>query len=142
MIITLNIRLVSGYMGKDDWSCDIEIDQNENLEDLHYVIQDAVDFDNDHLYEFYVARTLRSFDRVRFDGEYEGSLDISLSKLFPLPKNRKLFYWFDYGDSWKFQISRSRKKPREPESGKQYPVLVAEKGKKPEQYPDFGDEDY
>ena len=50
-------------------------------------------------------------------------------------KGLKLFYWFDYGDDWKFQIYKSRKKPKEPESGKQYPAIVAEKGEKPEQYP-------
>ena len=127
MIITLKIKLVFGYLCEHDWSCDIEIDQNADLEDLHLAIQNAVEFENDHLYEFFVARTLTSLERVRFDGE--GSSGVRMGEIFPLPKNRKLFYWFDYGDDWKFQISRSRKKPNEPESCKQYPVIVAEKAK-------------
>ena len=135
MIWTLEIKVFAS----DDWKATIEIDSSSTLEDLHFIIQDAVEFDNDHLYEFYVSRTERSYKRVRYDDENEGIYDITLDDLFPLEKNNKLFYLFDYGDHWLFRILKSRKKPHEPEKGKTYPHIVKQVGNKPEQYPDWED---
>ena len=136
MIITLILKLVSGMYAEKEWSGEIEIDESSDLEDLHFAIQSALDFDNDHLYEFYISRTERSGERVRFDGCDEGPLDTLINELFPLPSKRKLFYWFDYGDDWIFQITKSRKKTKSLEVGVTYPRLTKEVGKKPEQYPD------
>ncbi len=69
MIWTLKVELLDGaYAGEEECVRIIEIDSSVALEDLHLAIQDTVGFDNDHLYEFYVARTKRSRDRQRFDG--------------------------------------------------------------------------
>jgi hypothetical protein len=51
-----------------DWEATIALDASSTLADLHHIIQQAVGFDNDHLYGFYVARTPWSRDRVRYDG--------------------------------------------------------------------------
>jgi hypothetical protein len=53
----------------------------------------------------------------------------------PLPKGQKLFYWFDFGDDWKFEITLKDSKEKKP--GVKYPVVIEEKGRKPEQYPEF-----
>jgi hypothetical protein len=53
-----------------------------------------------------------------------------------LPKHTKLFYLFDYGDSWYFRITKTRKKIKQKESGVSYPRVVEKVGKNPEQYPD------
>jgi hypothetical protein len=141
MIWTLQIKLVSGRWAEKDWAATIALDASSTLEDLHDIIQQAVDFDNDHLYSFFVARTPWSRDRVGYDEEDEnGEEDNALStttleNLFPLPKDRKLFYLFDYGDNWIFQISRTRNKPFVAEPGTQYPLLIGESGEKPPQYP-------
>ncbi|MEZ6089008.1 MAG: hypothetical protein R3C05_13480 [Pirellulaceae bacterium] len=50
MIVTLKIKLGT------HWSADIEFDDDSTLEDVHHAIQNAVDFDNDHLYAFFVAQ--------------------------------------------------------------------------------------
>lgn len=124
-------------------------------------------FDNENLYGFYVARTPRSRDRIRYRGRVDSSWydgddedgdeddvgeeddvweedDVededaaawatTLEILFPLPKDRRLFYRFDYGDNWVFQISRARNKPFVAESGTEYPSLIGETGEKPQQY--------
>ena len=135
MIWTLNIELLSGAYLKDEWKATLEIDSTSTLEDLHFAIQDAVEFDNDHLYEFYISRTERSRDLVRFDDENEEIYSITLESLYPLEKRKKLYYMFDYGDSWLFKITKSRKKPQEPKQGTDYPRMVNETGSKPEQYP-------
>ena len=66
MIWTMRIRLMRH---EDEWSADIEIDSTSILEQLHYAIQGAVNFDNDHMYAFYIARNDRSRDREFFDDE-------------------------------------------------------------------------
>jgi len=136
MVWTLEIKVYA----REDWKAVIEIDSKSTLEELHFIIQDAVEFDNDHMYEFYISRTERSQNRVSYDDENEGIYETTLDDLFPLEKGNKLFYLFDYGDSWLFKILKSRKKPHEPENGKIYPKIVKEVGIKPEQYPDW-DED-
>jgi hypothetical protein len=119
----------------------LAIDASATLEDLHFAIQEAVGFDNDHLYEFYVARTDRSRERDRFDEENEGIFKMTLEDLFPLPKQKHLYYMFDYGDSWLFKISKTRKKAWEPEPDLTYPRLILETGKKPVQYPAWDEDD-
>lgn len=176
MIWTLKIKLLSGRWVEKDWEATIALDASSTLADLHPLIQQAVGFDNDHLYGFYVARTPWSRDRVRYDGsEYDGWYDededrdgddgedqdgdqgegeyedegedyageeddaasaITLESLFPLPTDRRLFYRFDYGDNWIFQISRTRHKPFVAEPGTEWPRLISERGEKPPQYPE------
>lgn len=126
----------------EGWEGTLEIDSSSTLEDLHLAIQDAVEFENDHLYAFYIARTNRSTDRIWLDDENEEIYTRTLESLYPLPKNRKLFYLFDFGDSWTFQVTKSRKKPRPPEKGVNYPRLIGESGEKLHQYPDFEDDDW
>jgi len=137
MIWTLQIKLLSGRWADKDWAATIALDAASTLEDLHHIIQQAVGFDNDHLYGFFVARTPRGQVRIRYGDDEDGDrlLTTTLETLFPLPKARKLFYLFDYGDSWIFQISRTRNKPFEAEPGVDYPCLISEIGEQPQQYP-------
>ena len=137
MIWTIKIELLFGMYAEESWSASVELDSMSTLEDLHFIIQDAVNFDNDHMYEFYISRTERSRERVTFDDENEKVYDTTLESLYPLEKNRKLFYLFDYGDSWLFKISKNRKKPHPPEGRKKYPGIIEVKGKAPEQYPEW-----
>ena len=130
MIFTIKIKLHSS------WSGIIEIDDSSTTEDLHYVIQQAVEFDDDHLYEFYVANSHRSNNRDIIS-TYEDADSVILARIFPLTKGKKLFYLFDYGDNWVFQVSLSRKAPFVAKSGIQYPQLIGETGERPTQYPDY-----
>jgi len=135
MIWTLTIELLFGTYAEEKWDGLIEIESSSTLEELHFAIIDAVNFENDHLYEFYVSRTERSRDRLRFDGESGKIYDTTLESLYPLEKGRKLYYLFDYGDHWLFRITKSRKSPQEPKTGIKYPRLLSETGKAPVQYP-------
>ena len=137
MIWTIKIELLFGIYADESWNASIELDSMSTLEDLHFIIQDTINFDNDHMYEFYISRTERSRERVTFDDENEKIYETTLENLYPLEKNRKLFYLFDYGDSWLFKITKSRKKPHNPEKGKKYPRIIEVKGKTPEQYPEW-----
>jgi hypothetical protein len=135
MIWTLKVELLFGAYAEAECIRVIEIDSSSTLEDLHLAIQDAVDFYNDHLYGFYIARTERSGNRIRLGDENGGIYDVTLEQLYPLKKGRKLFYLFDYGDHWLFKITKSRKKPQVPVQGVEYPRVVEKIGSNPEQYP-------
>ena len=138
MILALEIKLFQ-YDNENNWKVTVEVDSMSTLEDLHYLIQYAVDFDNDHLYEFYISKTERSRDRIRFDDENEKIYSTTLESLYPLEKGKKLYYMFDYGDSWLFIITKSRKKPQEVLNGVEYPRIINEEGNKPDQYPEWED---
>lgn len=148
MILTLKVKLIGGMYAKDDWQGVIEIDETDTLEDLHYAIQKTVAFDNDHMYEFRVGRTPRSRDSQvledttnhRFDSGNGNGNAQTIGSLYPLPDKKSLFYFFDYGDSWLFKILKTRKTCFEPLPGITCPRLVQETGDKPQQYPNW-DED-
>tara|TARA_R110001583_G_scaffold16561_13_gene67828 strand:- start:877 stop:1293 length:417 start_codon:yes stop_codon:yes gene_type:complete len=135
MIVVIKITLLSGFYASEEWSCEVEVDENISLADFHVEILNIVKFDNDHMYQFFVSRREFGSERIYFD-DREHSLSTKLIDLFPLPKSRKLFYNFDFGDDWIFQISKSRKKAKHSTDGQIYPVVISESGKKPEQYPD------
>jgi len=135
MIWILKVELLFGAYAEAPWEGIIEIESSSTLAKLHFALQDCLNFDNDHMYEFYVARTDRSNKRTRYDYDKRLIYEKTLEELYPLEKNKKLFYLFDYGDSWTFKITRSRKKPQLPLKGIEYPRLIEEIGVKPEQYP-------
>jgi hypothetical protein len=135
MIWTLNIDLIFGLYAEESWQGTFEIDSSSTLDELHHAIQMALNFDDDHLYEFYVARTQRSRDRLRFDDDNGEVYDTTLKSVYPLGKGKKLYYLFDYGDNWLFKITKSRRRPLEPVKGVRYPRLVGVVGTTPIQYP-------
>ncbi|TFH88880.1 IS1096 element passenger TnpR family protein [Vibrio ouci] len=135
MYISIKVSLVSGLYAYEDWSCEIELSQNTSLRELNEIILNAVGFDNDHFSQFFISRREFGSSRESFD-DRTYSLDTELYGLFPLPKGKKLFYWFDFGDDWKFQVSKSRSKPKPFVDGAEYPKVVKEVGVKPEQYPE------
>jgi hypothetical protein len=139
MILTLKIKLLFGLYSKDDWEGTFEVDESTLLIDLHDAINRALRFDDDHMFEFYVARTPRSSDRVHYDDENGRLYDTKIGNLYPLPTDRNLYYLFDYGDSWLFKVSKSRQQPRKPKLRVKYPRLIHTEGKRPEQYPEPGE---
>ena len=110
------------------WSRTVEVKEDFTLHKLHKYIQKIVEFDDDHLYEFYVGKTPRN-------RAYTISKNARLNDIYPI-KGYKLYYLFDYGDSWLFQIKKSRKKKTEKKNIK-YPALIESTGENPEQYPEY-----
>ena len=139
-ILTLKVSLRSGAYADGPWEAVIEIHSSALLEDLHFAIQDALGFDDDHLYEFFIARTETSRDRVRFDDENGDLYERTIESLHPLPERRSLYYLFDYGDDWLFRVAKINKAEQAADPHATYPRVVRESGTKPTQYPQL-DED-
>ena len=124
----------------------IEIKPSATFLELHEAIQVAVNFDNDHLFEFFIGRhpgnkaytiggepNWDTFNPVR---TYR---NVRISSVWPLPTGMKLYYLFDFGDNWLFQINKTRHKDKLIQSGIVYPRVIEARGEDPEQYPDWED---
>lgn len=126
-IYTLEISFP--YQDEDEpWFRTIEVRENFTLRQLHSYIQKIVDFDDDHLYEFFIGKNPRSKSSTV-------SKNLKLNEIYPIT-GYKLYYLFDFGDNWLFQIKKSRKRVVEG-SGVKYPRVVKVSGANPEQYPEY-----
>lgn len=121
------------------WEAIIEIPDICSLFNFHLYIQDIINFGNDHLFEFYAGRNDRNRKIVFSEnpgnpydgGDYE---NILLKDIYPL-KGLKLYYLFDLGDNWLFEIRKSRKRAT-PKQDTEYPRIVSDNGIKLRQYLD------
>lgn len=140
-IYTLTIELESGIYADSTWKRVLEVPEETDLYDLHLYIQKIIDFDNDHLFEFFVGKNRRKRERVFVDEddfgyEEQEGLDTSLNEVYPINKGSKLYYHFDFGDSWMFKIKKGRKR-KYFEKGIKYPRVIESEGENPEQYPQY-----
>jgi pRiA4b ORF-3-like protein len=139
-LYTLTIELESGVDAESPWKRVIETPETTDLYDLHLIIQKLVKFDNDHLFEFFLGRNSRNRKKVfadedDFGSEQQAGLETKLNQVFPA-KRLKLYYLFDFGDSWMFTIKKGRKK-KYVEKKVKYPKIIESEGQNPEQYPDY-----
>jgi hypothetical protein len=145
-IFTLAIECVGGRHLNAPYKFVLAVLVESTLGDLASSILGMLDFDgDDHLDEFYLANNQRgkrtwltpagAWDE---DGEHVKAL--RLADIFPLPKNKKLYYLYDLGACWRFQISKQGKQT-EALADTPYPCVVSETGTVPQEYGDDEDED-
>ncbi|MCL2323336.1 MAG: plasmid pRiA4b ORF-3 family protein, partial [Oscillospiraceae bacterium] len=129
----------------DTWRT-IRLSHEHTLEDLHNAIQTAFDFDDDHLYAFYIngnSKTGREIKGCPFGGEdFFGEDEITSDKVtigdLELYKGARIYYVFDFGDNWEFDIV-----VKEIDKNAPFPIdaeIVESKGKSPQQYRSWDDE--
>ena len=94
----------------------IEIASNATFLDLHEAIQDAVNFDNDHLFDFFIGRhpgnrayTIGGKPNWDTFNPVKTYRNVRISSAWPLPKGMNVYYLFDFGDNWLFQINTTAK---------------------------------
>jgi hypothetical protein len=120
----------------------IELGGNHTFDQLHLMIQAAFEFDNDHLYTFFMdgKRWSKSADSYSsphcLDEVPATAIKIGQTGLF---EGKSFLYLFDFGTEWEFNIFVEAVLPNaeEPEN----PTLISSVGKNPEQYPDYEDDD-
>jgi len=117
--------------GDEPWIREIEVRENFTLKQLHKYIQKIVEFNDDHLYEFFISKNPRSSSKTVPKSK-------KLNEIYPIT-GYKLYYLFDFGDDWLFQIKKARKQTIE-DSNIKYPRVVKSIGENPEQYPDYEEE--
>ncbi len=143
-IFTLSIECVGGRYLTAPYQFVTDVPVELTLGDLASYILGMVDFDeDDHLDEFYMANNNRG-KKTWFTptGEWDDDdahvMDLRLSEIYPLPRNRQLYYFYDFGASWCFRIIKQGRQTVSL-AGQEYPCLVSETGVKPKE---FGDEEF
>jgi len=143
MVLTLIIDCVWGAYLKEHCIRVIEIDEEACLYGLHDAIQDAVKFGRDHPFEFFLANSSSPYakkqwmtEKDKWEDKEEDFCRIQLMEIWATGR-RKLYYLFDFGDKWTFEIRKQRGR-KQPESGVKYPRLIKGIGQNPEQYPTLG----
>jgi len=119
---------------------DIEIAEDQTLEDLHLIIQQAYDWSDDHLYSFFMSG--EAWDQGSEIGspwsESSGHThQVAIGDLSLKPR-RSFLYLFDYGDNHEFDVQVLKVNPSSPQGN--YPHIIARQGKAPPQYPDYDEE--
>ena len=139
-IYTLSIECLSGRHLPDRYVRIIETPTDTTLGDLHFLILDLAEFDgSDHLSGFYLAnhwggrKTWITIADDDDEAEEARLWDQALADLYPLPRNKKLYFLFDFGDSWIFEI-RKQGREKQPAAGVEYPVLIHQEGPQLIQY--------
>lgn len=85
---------------------DIQIDADDNFDNFHRAIQRAVEFDDDHLYAFFMDNKVWSKKAAIFsprETESSPRADTVTLRQCALSVGSKFMYLFDYGDEWRFQ---------------------------------------
>jgi hypothetical protein len=144
---TFRVRLLGGGYAPPDapriWR-EIELAGTQTLADLGEAIPEAFDFDDPHLWAFFLSgepwdeTTEYSLDPQPspFGGRRPKAADRLRIREAP---GKEFLYIFDFGDEWHFGVKLARTSETL-EPGAHYPRIVARHGASPPQYPDL-DED-
>ena len=139
MIIKLKIECISGACLEEECIRIIAMDDSRSLYDLHDKIQESVEFGNDHPFTFFTANSSSPWANrnyltsVESWEEQENYFDKTLLQdIWPLGR-KKLYYWFDFGDDWIFEIRKMRSLKADSEIDA--PQILERIGSNPEQYP-------
>ncbi len=113
----------------------IELRSEQILDNLHFAIQEAIGWDADHLYAFYLNGKLYD-EQYAFvcsvDEEALFSTDEAVIGELGLVVKQKFVYLFDFGDSHQFEVEVLGIHPQT-KKGK-YPRVVESQGTAPRQY--------
>ena len=127
------------YLQDPDVWRTIEIAGHQTLDDLHGAIQDAVDFDRDHLYSFYMSNRAwdESTEYAHPSAKGPSAARVKIGDL-NLRTRQRFLYLFDYGDEHRFEVQLVGVNPDAPKG--KYPRVVERNGENPPQYGEW-DED-
>jgi hypothetical protein len=152
-IYTVRVRILGGFFAPEDArsvSREIEVAANQTLADLGEAIPLAFDFDDPHLWSFFLSG--RAWDPASeyaldsqpdpFGGPQARAAQRVLIRDVPWPGasgKKEFLFLFDYGDEWHFGVKLVRQSPTVAASAR-YPRIVATVGDAPPQYPDLDGE--
>ena len=122
----------------------IEIEDEDTLYDLHCEIQRAFDWDNDHLYSFYMSNEVGDMQSEYAGDPMGGDVDSALFRAprsaaqtelrdLGLEQGNQFKYLFDYGDDLIHTVEVLNIQDRTVE-GVKYPRVVEKMGEPPPQY--------
>jgi len=156
-LYTMEVALVLGPVSEEFVknnpvvSRTIQIRGDQTLAHLHDAIFCAYDREEEHMYEFQIGGKRPMDPKARryaprtplepFFVEEEPAGDVSRTTIgsLRLRKNRRFWYWFDFGDDWWHNIRVTGAEKEAPEG--RYPRVTKRVGQSPPQYPDWDEEE-
>lgn len=153
-IYLFRVRMLGGFYAPQDahsiWR-EIAVASNQTLSDLGKAIPLAFDFDDPHLWSFFLSGKpwdTASEYALQPDEDFVSGIRSRAAKgtlirdvPFPGKTGRKEFlFLFDFGDEWHFGVKLLRQDQTvDPKA--RYPQVVASKGVSPPQYPDYPEDE-
>jgi hypothetical protein len=133
----------------------IAVRSDQTLVDLHYALQAAFDWDDDHLYSFWLSGQFWAQDGTEYTHPFAlecdpfAGWDPPISKpsrksaerrldRLRLAKGQRIAYLFDFGDEWRVRLTLRQVTV---DDGQPYPRLLKSVGDAPPQYPEYADEE-
>lgn len=113
--------------------CRIAIPADQTLDELAFVILDAVDFDDDHLYRFSYRNRFGVLSHINHPYLEDGGSwtnEVLVGDL-PLRVGQKMTYLFDFGHEWEFEVILEQV---DPNMNIAEPEILEQDGKAPEQF--------
>jgi hypothetical protein len=98
----------------------VQLSGDATLEELHYVVQVVMDWENYHMHQFLAGGRSYGLDED-YMPDPESERTATLRQVAPRPEDR-LLYEYDFGDSWEHDVVVENILP--PEEGVRYPVCV------------------
>ncbi|MGZ3158706.1 MAG: IS1096 element passenger TnpR family protein [Burkholderiaceae bacterium] len=130
------MECVRGAYLEEDFLRVIEVSSEMRLSELHLLIKDLIGFSDGQLDDCFMATRLRG-KKIRFmpsnghpDVTSLADMSLSLAEIFPAGSRKRLFYSFDFGDNWIFEIKKTAE-TRQPVENAHYPRIVQEEGMQP-----------
>lgn len=127
----------------------IAVRADQTLVDVHDALQAAFEWDDDHLYSFWLKGTFWARDGSEYThpvhadqpnplgpfaiGPAPKSAAVRLHRL-RLKKGQRIAYLFDFGDEWRVALTVREIRA---DDGLSYPRLLEATGDAPPQYPDY-----
>ncbi len=123
----------------------VELTGDLTLHHLHLAIQQAFDWDDDHLYAFYLSG--KAWDRsTAYESPYAASEARHTTRYrlehLPLKQGQRLLYIFDFGDDLRHEIKLEAILPGKAVPDETYPRITERQGKAPPQYPNEEGEEW
>ena len=141
--------------GRRDVRRTIAVRSGQTLVDLHYALQAAFDWDDAHLYSFWLGGKFWARDGTEYTHPFAiendpfAGWDLPISKpgrksgeqrldRLELTKGQRIAYLFDFGDEWRVHLTLRQITA---DDGGKYPRLLESVGEAPPQYPEEADEE-
>lgn len=137
-LFTLDVFLIDGPITEEfiaenpQVSRKIEIKGSNTVKDLHNILFQAFEREEQHMYEFQIGGKGPNDPNAKCYG-----LDLSNTKIcsLGLSVDESFGYWFDFGDDWWHQIDVESIIDKAPKG--KYPKIINRVGASPPQYADF-----
>lgn len=107
--VLYQIRVTLEHSEPSVWR-QVEVLSNTTLDALHDILQVAMGWDNEHLYQFIVEDTYYGDSELGTTGARQDASRVTIGNLFNRAKKR-MTYEYDFGDGWEHEVFIEKIRP-------------------------------